>query len=498
MTASTSPLLEVRGLTKHYGGVKALQEVSFSLNPGQTLGVIGPNGSGKSTLLGLLAGSLAPTQGELRWQGERIDGRPNHAFAHLGIARARQVPRPFRGLTVRENLLVAANAVIHDRAQREALVTSALDDCGLLARQHVRASQLGLLDLKRLEVARALSVAPRLLLLDEVAGGLLAAEVEAMAELIERIQARGLAIVIVEHVQGVIARLASHAIALDWGRLIAQGTPAQVMQDPQVISVYFGDEAATQAPEPSAERTPVGEDVVLAVHDLHVNYGGLHALNGVNLRLRQGEVLGLIGANGAGKTTLCRAIAGLVPAQQGTVQLLGQDISQVAAHRRARQGLAICHEGRRLFTGLTIQDNLMLGAAFAGTDAAQAQQRLAQVQALFPLLRERADTMAGALSGGQQQMVAIGRALMASPRVLLLDELSLGLAPLVIETIYQSLAQIRDMGISILLVEQNTHRCLRVADRVYVLERGAVSYEGPPQGLLANDRLRQAYFGSDH
>jgi branched-chain amino acid transport system ATP-binding protein len=496
-----SALLEVRGLSKHYGGVKALDDVSFTLAAGQTLGVIGPNGAGKSTLLALLSGGTRPTRGSVHWRGQRIDTLPNHRVTRLGIGRARQVPRPFRRLTVRQNLEVAANAAIGDANRRAQVIDSTLQDCGLHERRHASAGSLGLLDLKRLEVARALAVEPRLLLLDEVAGGLMGPEVEAIAALIERIQARGIAIVIVEHVQGVIGRLADRALVLDWGSVIAEGTPAAVAADEAVVRVYFGDPVTAHAhggtPVTTARAQPQGA-TVLETRDLSVRYGGLNALSGVNLRLHEGEVVGIIGANGAGKTTLCRAIAGLVPTAGGTVRLFDQDASAQPAHRRARSGLAICHEGRRLFTGLTVEENLMLGAAFSGASAAQTQARLDQVLQMFPILRERAQGLAGAMSGGQQQMLAIGRALMSGPRVLLLDELSLGLAPLVIESIYQALAGVRALGVSVLLVEQNTHRCLAVSDRVYVLERGRIAYDGTPDGLLGNDLLRQAYFGAAH
>ena len=500
MTTAAGPLLVADRLTKHYGGVKALSEVSFSLAAGQTLGVIGPNGAGKSTLLALLSGGVRPTSGSVTWRGQRIDQLPNHRVARLGIGRARQVPRPFRRLTVRQNLEVAANCAVKDAKRREPLVTQTLRDCGLLERQHADAGSLGLLDLKRLEVARALAVEPQLLLLDEVAGGLLGAEVQAIAELIERIQARGIAIVIVEHVQGVIGRLADRAIVLDWGSVIADGTPAEVAADDTVVRVYFGEPGQSQAIPSAVDDTPdtTPRPTVLQVQELSVQYGGLTALDRVSLRLGQGEVVGIIGANGAGKTTLCRAIAGLVPARSGTVQLFGHDASRTAAHLRARSGLAICHEGRRLFTGLTVLENLELGAAFSSATREQARERLATVMAMFPILKERAQGLAGAMSGGQQQMLAIGRALMSGPKVLLLDELSLGLAPLVIESIYRALEQIRALGVSVLLVEQNTHRCLAVADRVYVLERGRFSYDGTPAGLLGNDLLRQAYFGPAH
>ncbi len=501
MDGTGAALLEVQGLSKHYGGVKALDDVSFTLAAGRTLGVIGPNGAGKSTLLALLSGGTRPTRGSVHWCGQRIDTLPNHRVTRLGIGRARQVPRPFRRLTVRQNLEVAANAAIGDATRRAQVVDATLQDCELHDRQHALAGTLGLLDLKRLEVARALAVEPRLLLLDEVAGGLMGPEVQAIAALIERVQARGIAIVIVEHVQGVIGRLADRALVLDWGCVIAEGTPAEVASDEKVVRVYFGDPATAEAPRGTpvtSARTPPQGAVVLETRDLAVRYGGLTALSGVSLRLHEGEVVGIIGANGAGKTTLCRAVAGLVPTAGGAVRLFGQDASALPAHRRARSGLAICHEGRRLFTGLTVMENLMLGAAFSGASRAQTEARLAQVLEMFPILRERAQGLAGAMSGGQQKMLAIGRALMSGPRVLLLDELSLGLAPLVIESIYQALAGIRALGVSVLLVEQNTHRCLAVSDRVYVLERGRIAYDGTPDGLLGNDLLRRAYFGAAH
>lgn len=493
MSLPSVDALVVEGLTKYYGGVKALSDVSFELASGKTLGVIGPNGAGKSTLLSLLSGGTKPTSGLISWCGRRIEQLPNHAVARLGIGRARQIPRPFPRLTVRQNLDVAANNGIAAREDREPLVTRTLEQCGLLPRADVMAGELGLLDLKRLEVARALALDPRLILLDEVAGGLLGPEVAAVAEMIESIRERGISIIIVEHVQGVIGRLSDRAIVLDWGSIIAEGTPQEIAVDPKVIEVYFG--ASTTA-EPKARIGQFSYGApVLEVSNVTAIYGGLTALSDVSIQLAEGEVVGIIGANGAGKTTLCRVIAGLVPCETGTVGLLGEEITRLPAHLRVRRGLAICHEGRRLFCRLTVEENLDLGAAFSGAPREEVTARRAKIYDMFPVLKERAHQSAWAMSGGQQQMLAIGRALMAAPKVLLLDELSLGLAPLVIETIYEVLDEIRALGVSILLVEQNTHRCLSVADRVYVLERGRISYGGSPAGLMANDVLRRAYFG---
>ena len=496
VTSATGVILSLRGVSKHYGGVKALSDISFDLCRGDVLGVIGPNGAGKSTLLSLIAGSQPPSVGAVEFLGNRIDRIPPYKAARLGIGRARQVPRPFRRMTVRQNLEVGANIAIRDDHAREAYITETLEYCGLLAVENQLAGALPLLDLKRLEVARAMSLKPQLLLLDEVAGGLVGAEVDVIVRLIAGLRDRGVTIVIVEHVQALIQKLATRTIVLDWGRIIAEGSPSDIARDERVIDVYFGRPAET--PVAARQKTGAPAAPLLEVKGISVAYGGLTALDRVDLRVGKAEVVGLIGANGAGKTTLCQAIAGLVPLSAGAIAFDGAMITDLPAHMRSRRHIAICHEGRRLFTGLTVLENLEMGAAFSGASRAVTQDRIARIFDLFPILKERRSGSAGAMSGGQQQMLAVGRALMSQPKLVLLDELSLGLAPQVIDRIYAVLDDIRDWGISVLLVEQNTHRALAMVDRVYVLEKGRISYAGEPGGLLSDDALRRAYFGETH
>ena len=210
-----------------------------------------------------------------------------------------------------------------------------------------------------------------------------------------------------------------------------------------------------------------------------------------------GEVVALLGANGAGKSTLAQAITGLVPLSGGHVWLGGSDITRLPPHQRARRGIALCHEGRRLFTQLTVRENLELGAAYAARSATPIITRLARIYQLFPVLAERQTTRAGSLSGGQQQMVAIGRALMAEPRLIIFDELSLGLAPQAIDRIYEAIAEIRGWGVSVILIEQNVYRALALADRAYVIERGRVTFRGSPADLRHQRTLLAAYFGTN-
>jgi branched-chain amino acid transport system ATP-binding protein len=248
---------------------------------------------------------------------------------------------------------------------------------------------------------------------------------------------------------------------------------------------------------PAAEDTAAAErPVLLEVRDLVVHYGRIEALHGVSLTVRQGELVTLLGANGAGKTTLMRAISGLRPPTSGSVWFQGNDISRVKAHKRVFEGLIQAPEGRGVFPGMTVTENLEMGCyGRKFPTKAEHREKLDWVFETFPRLAERRSQVGGTLSGGEQQMLAIGRALMARPVVLLLDEPSMGLAPMVISQIFKIISEINKQGTTVLLVEQNAQQALSRSDRAYILETGEVTRTGVARELLADDSIRAAYLG---
>lgn len=236
--------------------------------------------------------------------------------------------------------------------------------------------------------------------------------------------------------------------------------------------------------------------MLLEVSDLTVAYGRIVALHGISLQVDSGEVVALIGANGAGKTTTMRAISGLRPVVAGRIMFAGEDITRLRADLRVGRGISQAPEGRGIFPGMTVAENLDMGTyARRGLRAAERRQELERVFALFPRLRERSDQVAGTLSGGEQQMLTIGRALMARPRLLLLDEPSMGLAPMLIAQIFQIITEINKQGTTVLLVEQNAHKALSIAHRAYILESGVIVKQGAGSDLLVDPAVRDAYLG---
>ena len=232
---------------------------------------------------------------------------------------------------------------------------------------------------------------------------------------------------------------------------------------------------------------------MLEIKDLHVNYGAVHALNGVSMTVKDGEIVSLIGANGAGKTTTLRTITGLEKAAGGSITFDGHDLRKTEPSKIITLKLAHVPEGRHIFPQMTVEENLAMGGFFAERD--QFQERIKWVYELFPRLHERRVQRAGTMSGGEQQMLAIGRALMSNPRLLLLDEPSLGLAPIIIQQIFDTIEQLREQGMTIFLVEQNANQALKLADRGYVLENGHVVLSDTGDALLANEAVRSAYLG---
>ncbi len=235
-------------------------------------------------------------------------------------------------------------------------------------------------------------------------------------------------------------------------------------------------------------------EVVLDVDKLHVRYGGISAVRDVSLTVNRGEIVALIGANGAGKTTTLRAVVGLVRPASGTVAVFGRSVVGVSTHRLAAQGVALVPEGRAIFANMTVRENLELGS-FTNREAAARKQRLDKCLTLFPRLGERMNQEGGTLSGGEQQMLAIARALMSDPKLLLLDEPSLGLAPQLVEQIFESILAIAKSGVTTLLVEQNTRLALETANRAYVLVTGSVALQGNAAELRADPRVQSAYLG---
>ncbi|MGD8462609.1 MAG: ABC transporter ATP-binding protein [Anaerolineae bacterium] len=234
---------------------------------------------------------------------------------------------------------------------------------------------------------------------------------------------------------------------------------------------------------------------LLTIENLHTYYGYVHALKGIDLEVNKGEIVCLIGANGAGKSTTLRTISGLVRPREGRILLGGESIETVPAHQIVELGISQAPEGRQVFGTLTVTENLNMGAYTLGADKEAIEENRQRVFSLFPRLEERKTQLGGTLSGGEQQMLTIGRALMARPKLLMLDEPSLGLAPILVKTIFDTIRAIQERGVTILLVEQNARAALKVADRGYVLETGKVVLSGSAQQLLQDERVRKAYLG---
>lgn len=484
-TDAPDTLVRASGVSRRFGGVTAISSIDLEVRRGEVVGIMGPNGAGKSTFLSLLAGTRRPSGGELVVCGLDMTRATRTQAARHGVGLAHQIPKPFRTLTVRENIQVAAQ--IAPRSARGELVRGALELSGMSDRADVVARNLGLLDLKRLELARVLALDPQLVLLDEVAAGLTGKDLEDLIDLVAQIRDAGRTLVIVEHVQDVLHRLAERVAVFEWGEKLTEGTPQEVSTDPRVVEIYLGTESAARQ---RAARSFAGEPPLLEVSGLAAGYGAITVLPALDLAVRPGEVVSVLGANGAGKSTLARAIQGSIPVRGGRIAFAGEDVSQRSAHRRVRAGIALVPEGRRLFGEMTVRENLRLGLRSA-RDASP----LDRVYDLFPRLVELGGREAGTLSGGEQQMVAIGRALASEPRLIVFDELSLGLAPVVVSRMLEAVERIAGWGTAVVLIEQNIHQALALSDRAVLLNRGRVVYDGPPDEL-DDEAFRDAYLGA--
>lgn len=284
--------------------------------------------------------------------------------------------------------------------------------------------------------------------------------------------------------------ISNQLVVLDAGRRLAVGTPAEVQNDPAVKQAYLGESLQAQSPAARAPRTAGAE--LLGVADLVAGYGAEPVLHGISLQVRAGEMVALLGANGAGKSTLMRTLAGLHPAQSGGMHIDGHSLEGRAAEDIVGLGLVLVPEGRQVFPELSVLDNIRLGAFL---DATGREARVEEMLLRFPRLRERLHQRAGLLSGGEQQMLAVARGLMSRPRVLLLDEPSLGLAPKVIAELFAALDRLRSENMTILLVDQMAGLALALADRAYVVESGRVVAQGTAAEIAANDELAKAYLG---
>jgi ABC-type branched-subunit amino acid transport system ATPase component/ABC-type branched-subunit amino acid transport system permease subunit len=489
-------MLKTEAITKRYGDVVAVSEVSIEVRRGEVLGIIGPNGAGKSTVVGMLSGALNADGGTVEYEGADVTHMPAYKRARMGIGRTHQIPRPFRQMTVFENLLVArhyggrSESDLGVHADCEAI----LHDLGLSTVAHTKASDLTLLQLKRLELARALALEPRILLMDEIGAGLVESEILELIDVIKALRHRVEAIVIIEHIMDVITECCDRVAVLDFGRLIADGPVQKVLAEPEVVSCYLGTGCETLVPRVSPHKAKEGAAPILTIDHVSAGYGRFRAVNDITFDVHQGEVVALLGTNGAGKTTAARVISGMIPATAGKITFAGADITSRSAHEVARRGLAHCMEGRHIFADLSVHENLVLAGTSAGRKDGL-QGRLDRVYDLFEVLAERRNKSGKQLSGGQQQQLAIGRALMADPTLIIFDEIALGLAPTTVDRLYDTLVKIRDEGTTMILIEQNVERGLSLADRVFVLEKGTIALGGTPDDLRGDPRLEALYMG---
>ena len=480
--------VRVEQVSKRFGGLLALNRVSLEARSGERRAIIGPNGAGKTTLFRIISGEMSPTEGQVYLGSKRIDGTPPEHLARSGLARTFQHSSIFPELSLAENLTLSALAArgqTHrlSRMQLEKKVFEVLAQVGLEDKAHQPAADLSHGEKRQLEIGLALAQNTRVLLLDEPLAGLAGAERRHMAELIARLPQQ-LTLLLIEHNLDFALGLAHQVSVLHYGELLAEGQPDAVVKDPKVQEVYVGQAASAQINPKDRPQKPV----LLRVKGLKAGYGGALVLEGVDLEVRQGEVVALLGRNGMGKTTLIHTLMGLMHPMGGEVRLEQQEITSLPPQSRAALGISLVPQGRRMLSELLVEEELILAQR-------PGPWSIEKIYQLFPRLEERGRFYSTSLSGGEQQMLALSRALVANPRLVLMDEPSEGLSPLMVKHVGEIIHELRQSGETILLAEQNVDLALGVADYVYILEHGQLVFEGTPGQILQQRHRLQEYLG---
>jgi len=485
-------VLQADGVSKKFGGIRAVTDASLAVRAGEIHALIGPNGAGKTTLFNLVSGLFPPDAGTVRLKGQDIQGIPPNRICHAGLARSFQITNLFRGLSIYENLRLSLQAQrpmrfdiwrdIDSYADVHAETTELIRFLGLEGIETIEGGELSYGGQRLVDLGIALGSKPQVLLLDEPLAGLAAAERERVSNLIRNV-ATNIPVLIVEHDIDRVLGFSQRVTVMNQGEVLMTGAPADVRADRRVQELYTG--TGTPPVTGRAGGDAAGRPV-LTFAGVNTFYGKSHILNDASLDVRDGEIVALLGRNGAGKSTLLRTLAGLVPAASGTIEYEGRNIAGLPAPDIARMGIGYVPQGRGLFAGMTVAENLSLGRLARKTDGSSGvvwnEERILE---FFPRLRDRMDVAADYLSGGEQQMVAVARALSGNVRLLLLDEPFEGLAPTVVQELFKVFDQLRG-EISIVIVEHNLDLVLALANRVFALERGAVFHEGPASALLTD------------
>jgi branched-chain amino acid transport system ATP-binding protein len=532
VTEQASPRLACTGISVRFGGLLALDGVDLVVPPGQIVGLVGPNGAGKSTLFGVISGLIKPISGQVLLDSQDVTRARSQVRAARGLGRTFQHPELFPGLTIRDHLVLAyrvrnarrrvwsdlfSMGSLHRASpQEKERVDGLIRLLGLETVADRAAGGLPLGTARLVELGRALATLPSLLLLDEPSSGLTASETGQFEATLRRITIdTGASILLVEHDVELVMRLCATINVLDFGKLIASGTPDEVRASHAVRAAYLGEEVPAEAPDAAGTTTPEEQTVdvaeapsahsaqaevgatdqppALVVENLSVRYGDAVALTDVSFSAGPGRALAVLGPNGAGKSTLARALSGLVASHEGRIELGGEDIAAWPPHRIRRAGLLQLPEGRGVFRSLSVADNLKM-AAIGQPDRQHRDEAIDLALTTFPNLASRRRQTAGRLSGGEQQMLSLARALATSPQLLVADELSLGLAPKLVDLVFDSLERARQEGVTVVLIEQYVHRALAFADDCLILQRGSVAWHGP-SGEAGSELLR-GYLGA--
>ncbi len=499
-----STILECAGVVKRFGDFAAVDGASLKVVDRRLHALIGPNGAGKTTLFNAISGLYPADGGTITLAGEmssrmRIDALSADRIAARGLSRSFQITNLFPSLPVAENLRLCCQARSPARfglwrpaaslAEVDSETAALIRFLGLEGLERVPVSSLSYGGQRLLEIGIALAAKPRVLLLDEPLAGLAAAERERIAALIRSLTPH-MAILLVEHDMDRVFALADAITAMNEGRVIAEGTPAEVRGNAEVQRVYLGS-GAQRAPSELQPAMTAARTDLLDVSAINTFYGKSHVLHDVAFTVREREIVALLGRNGAGKTSTFKSIMGLVHPAAGSITLAGTRIEGKSPEAVARLGVGLVPQGRRLFASLTVAENLALGALhYRSATAGGVHWDLDRILGVFPRIRERLQVKADRLSGGEQQMVAIARALSGNVRLLLLDEPFEGLSPALVDELFGAIEALR-REISILIVDHHLDLVLALAERAVVLDRGQVSHEGPTHPLLTNLDFRK-------